>query len=56
MAVGGDSDASEDENTAAAQPAASEFEFGIVLICLLGIWPFVGWLEQENRAFNQGGE
>ena len=27
MAVGGDSDASEDENTAAEKPAASEFEF-----------------------------
>ena len=37
-------------------PAALEFEFEFVLICLIRFGRSSVWLEQENRAFNQGGE
>ena len=37
-------------------PAASGFEFEIVLICFIRFGRSSVWLEQENRALNQGGE
>ena len=67
MAVGGSSSASEDENSRDSSASEDEnshrdaeqpqnLNLKLCYMFYVGFGRSSGWLEQENRAFNQGGE